>query len=178
MEARIRPGDLNAVQGRLPRVTPYDRLLLEARFAIQNDRDPRPVLRECYRQAERAMREDRPEAYGTMYGLLACLAEVRYALPRGLDAQDAAARGLRLAKRFTTQEVQTWPDEPRTRLPELGQVFFSLALRGAGAAPEDYRRAGSRLEAILGSNPHLAHRYRSERALLLQRSQPTNGTAS
>jgi len=167
---------LSAVAGRLPRVTPYDRLLLEAELAIRRNEDPRPLLRECFQTATRDLHGDLQEAYGTLYGVLACLAETKYALPRGLDAEDAAAQGLRLARRLPALESRIWPDEPKTRLPELGEALFPLAAQGAKAKPKDYQGALARLEAILGQNPHLAHRYRAVRAFLQQRSSVPPGS--
>ncbi len=173
LESRIKVGDFTAVHGRLPRVAPYDRLLLEAEVARRRGHDPRPLLQTCYQEASRAIREDRPEAYGTMYALLACLAESRFALEHGLNGELTAARGLKLAKRFALLERRTWPDEPKTYLPELGEIFFALGAKGSLATPRDYERASVRLEALLSRNPHLAHRYRTERAMVQPRgAQP------
>jgi len=167
---------LNAVVGRLPRVAPYDRLLLEAELAIRRNQDPRPLLRECFQAATRDLRGDLQEAYGTLYGVLASLVEINYALPRGLDAHDTAAKGLRLSRRFPMLESRVWPDEPKTRLPELGEALFPLAAKGARATPKDFQHAMNGLEAILGQNPHLAHRYRGVRAFLQQRNTLPTGS--
>lgn len=117
---------------RFARSLPYHAHLLAAQAALRSGEDPRPALRACLTAARLTSRRQ-PDSGYPLYGWLqAAVQEVRYALPRGLDATRTASEGLQVCRKLAALEVRIWPLEPRSHLPGLGRAYFELALGRTG----------------------------------------------
>ncbi|BDU71826.1 hypothetical protein METEAL_10000 [Mesoterricola silvestris] len=150
--AGIPGNELESAYNRIPRFLPCHRALLEAQQAFRRGRDPRPALRAC-RRAALGEAMGRANAGYPLYALvLAAVQEVRYALPRGLDASAAARQGTWAAHRLQALELRRWPVDARTGLAEFGLAHFRLVPPGPHRPSIDALKAlGSRRSVMAGA---------------------------
>ena len=146
--ATLPASELDHAYNRIPRFLPYHRALLEAQAAFQRGGDPRPRLRACLKAARQAASTQADPGYPLYALVLAAVQEVRYSLPRGLDASASARLGTWAALRLQALELRRWPVDPRTRLAELGLAHFGLAQAGPVRDGAALRRSLQALKAL------------------------------